>query len=142
MNINILIITLIAFGYSALTAAGNIVVKDVTGNIVENVMVSQTLVSEFTIDRSDNGYPPNGIVNRSTATYSQFTGNDGRVSFDTFNNEKVRYRLRKPGYKDQTIELMGSSIWRFIRVSTNSSFPSWHIEDAQPTLIVLKPSLK
>jgi virginiamycin B lyase len=26
--------------------------------------------------------------------------------------------------------------------TTNSSFPSWHIEDAQPTLIVLKPSFK
>ena len=25
--------------------------------------------------------------------------------------------------------------------TTNSSFPSWHIEDAQPTLIVLKPAL-
>jgi streptogramin lyase len=25
--------------------------------------------------------------------------------------------------------------------TTNSSFPSWHIEDAQPTLIVLKPSI-
>jgi virginiamycin B lyase len=105
---------LIAISYSALSFAGKVAVKDEAGNTVNNVMVSQTPVSGFTVDRSDNGYPPEGIVNRSSATYSQFTGDNGKVSFDTFNNEKVRYRLRKPGYKDQTIELVGNSTWEVV----------------------------
>jgi len=111
MKIKNLIISLIAFSYSTLSYAANVAVKDEAGNAVKNVMVSQTPVAGFTIDRSDNGYPPEGVINRSSATYSQFTDENGKVSFDTFNDQKVRYRLRKPGYKDQTIELLGNSTW-------------------------------
>ena len=114
MNLNILVSALVAFSFSAFTLAGNVSVKDESGNFISNVMVSQTPVSGFTIDRSDNGYPPVGALNRSSATYSQFTNAKGGVSFSTFTDEKIRYRLRKPGYKDQTIEMQGNATWNAI----------------------------
>ena len=116
MKIKILITTLITYGCSAFTYAGSITVRDEAGNTVNNVMVSQTPVAGFTVDRSDNGYPPVGVINRSSATYSQFTDEDGGVVFDTFNDEKVRYRLRKPEYKDQTIELSGDAPWNAVLI--------------------------
>jgi virginiamycin B lyase len=100
--------------FSLLTIAGIVQVKDESGGLLINVMVSQTPIAGFTIDRSDNGYPPEGIVNRSSASYSQFTDTKGRVEFTTFNDQVVRYRLRKPGYKDQTIEMDGSVKWEAV----------------------------
>ncbi len=114
MNLNILVSALVAFSFSAFTLAGNVSVKDESGSFISNVMVSQTPVSGFTIDRSDNGYPPVGALNRSSATYSQFTNTKGGVSFSTFTDEKIRYRLRKPGYKDKTIEMQGNETWNAI----------------------------
>lgn len=101
-------------GFGGFAQAGTVNVVDESGNALDNVMVSQTPVAGFTIDRSDNGYPPVGVLNRSSGTYSQFTGDKGVVNFDTFQNEKVRYRIRKPGYKDQTIEMMGDKTWKAV----------------------------
>ena len=98
-------------GFAGMVQAGAVKVVDESGNTLDNVMVSQTPVAGFTIDRSDNGYPPVGVLNRSSGTYSQFTNDDGVVKFDTFKDEKVRYRIRKPGFKDQTIEMMGDQTW-------------------------------
>ena len=106
-----IIILIAAFMFNQSALAGTVIVTDEAGSFIDNVMVSQTPVSGFTIDRSDNGYPPEGIVNRSSATYSQFTNDKGTVGFNTFEKENVRYRLRKPGFKDQTIELAGEKIW-------------------------------
>lgn len=69
------------------------------------VMVSATPVSGYTLDRSDNGYPPVGQIHRSNPTYSGFTSDLGLLESDGFSGEQlIRYRLRKPGYKDLTIE--------------------------------------
>lgn len=114
MRFSILTSMFAFIGFTVNTFAGSVVVTDESGQLLNTVMVSQTPVSGFTIDRSDNGYPPVGVLNRSSATYTQFTDIEGRVKFETFNNEKVRYRLRKPGYKDQTIELMGDQTWRAV----------------------------
>ncbi len=105
---------LACMGFSSASIAGQVVVLSEFGQPIHNVMVSQTPVSGYTVDRSDNGYPPVGVLNRSSATYSQFTGDKGEADFETFTNENVRYRLRKPGYKDQTIELMGNKIWNAV----------------------------
>jgi streptogramin lyase len=98
--------------FSKISLAGQVIVSDVSGNFINNVMVSQTQVSGFTLNQSDNGYPPVGVLNQSNATYSQFTNKQGLVNFNTFKNAKIRYRLRKPGYKDQTIEVMANQTWQ------------------------------
>ena len=111
MKKNIVAALISSILFSEMVLAGTVIVTDNAGNFIDNVMVSQTPVSGFTIDRSDNGYPPEGIVNRSSATYSQFTNGKGTVDFNSFNEENVRYRLRKPGFKDQTIEIKGDQTW-------------------------------
>jgi len=85
--------------------AGDIRVQDEQGKPLDLVMVSQTPVSGFTIDRSDNGYPPVGKVNRSTSTVTLFSDVKGLVEFDAELEQSVRYRLRKPGFKDHTFEV-------------------------------------
>ncbi len=95
---------------SAFLLAGQVQIISEDGQALQSVMVSQSPVSGFTLDRSDSGYPPEGVINRSTASYSQFTDAKGRVIFTTYKNQKVRYRLRKPGFKDQTFELGGGEV--------------------------------
>ncbi len=114
MRKHILIALMASAGFCSTALAGKVIVLNETGAPVENVMVSQTPVSGFTIDRSDNGYPPVGVLNRSSATYSSFTSTTGKAEFETFQKENVRYRLRKPGYKDQTIELKGDATWNSV----------------------------
>ena len=112
MKQSLLIILITGIVFNKVAMAGVVIVTDISGNPIDNVMVSQTPVSGFTIDRSDNGYPPVGVLNRATPTYSLFTNMKGAVKFTSFKKEAVRYRLRKPGFKDQTIELMGDKTWQ------------------------------
>lgn len=80
-------------------------VKNEVQEPIPLVMVSATPVSGYTLDRSDNGYPPVGQTHRSNPTYTGFTSKSGVIVSDGFEGDKlIRYRLRKPGYKDLTIE--------------------------------------
>jgi len=79
MRKHILIALMASAGFCSTALAGKVIVLNETGAPVENVMVSQTPVSGFTIDRSDNGYPPVGVLNRSSATYSSFTNTTGKA---------------------------------------------------------------
>ena len=99
---------LVLMSLSMSVSAGQILVQDEQGESLDLVMVSQTPVSGYTVDRSDNGYPPEGKVNRSTSTVTQFTTNKGVASFDAISQSSVRYRLRKPGFKDHTFEALTS----------------------------------
>ena len=94
--------------------AGQITVKDTNDQPISRVMISETPVSGFTVNKSDNGYPPEGIVNRSTFTRSLFSDDRGLAEFKRENEEVVRYRLRKPGYKDVTIEMSSSDDWQAV----------------------------
>jgi virginiamycin B lyase len=94
--------------------AGTISVVDGAGKPLSVVMVSNTPVTGFTLDRSDSGYPPEGVVNRSNGSTTVFTDQTGQVRFDQADNEQVRYRLRKPGYKDVTIEMSGQDDWQAV----------------------------
>ncbi|WP_396586718.1 hypothetical protein [Bermanella sp. R86510] len=90
---------------SSLVYSADIQVSDEQGNALPLVMVSATPVSGYTLNRSDNGYPPEGVLNRSNPTYTQFTDDTGLLTINDFKSEKMlRYRFRKPGYRDVTIE--------------------------------------
>lgn len=99
---------------SALSFAGSISVVDESGKPLSTVMVTNTPVTGFTVDRSDSGYPPVGVLNRSSGSKTIFTDEKGEAEFKHINTEKVRYRLRKPGYKDVTIEMPGNDDWRAV----------------------------
>lgn len=83
----------------------SIKVTDSKGVALSNVMVMQTPVQGHTLDTSDQGYPPEKILNYSDAAYTLFTDEQGQVTFNTYANEKVRIRLRKPDFYDVTISL-------------------------------------
>lgn len=105
LNKNTFKLVLLFFAFLSFPAvAGQILVQDEQGKKLNLVMASQTPVSGYTVDRSDNGYPPEGKVNRSTSTVTHFTANNGVVEFESTSESAVRYRLRKPGYKDHTFE--------------------------------------
>lgn len=91
--------------------ASEVVVKDASGNPLPLVMVTKTSVTGYTLDRSDNGYPPEGVVNRSNPSHSLFTDAAGRVIFSNLDKGMARYRIRKPEYKDVTIELAADAVW-------------------------------
>ena len=94
--------------------AGTISVVDEAGEPLSIVMVSNTPVAGFTLDRSDSGYPPEGVLNRSNGTSTVFTDNNGRARFQATTEAQVRYRLRKPGYKDLTIEMSAQDDWKAV----------------------------
>lgn len=108
----------LVFMFSSLTSlalyAGTISVVDEAGEPLSIVMVSNTPVAGFTLDRSDSGYPPEGVLNRSNGTSTVFTDNNGRARFQATTDAQVRYRLRKPGYKDLTIEMSAQDDWKAV----------------------------
>lgn len=97
--------------FTTASYAANVVIKDEQGQALEGVMVSRTPVSGYTIDRSDNGYPPVGVTNRATGTFNIFSNSEGVAEFTEQKDELVRYRLRKPGFKDQTIQMNSQEDW-------------------------------
>jgi len=94
------------------TVAGKIIVKGEDGQPIDTVMVSSTPVNGYTVDRSDSGYPPEGILNRSTGSTSLFTDAKGVANFNSHSTAMVRYRLRKPGFKDVSIEMPENVTWQ------------------------------
>jgi len=101
-----------ALTVSALSVAGKVVVVDEDGKPLETVMVTQTPVSGYTLDRSDSGYPPVGVLHRSTGSDTVFTDENGQAQFDKYENDKVRYRIRKPEYQDVTVEMPANETWK------------------------------
>lgn len=86
-------------------AANTINVTDKAGNPLSNVMVMQTPLVGHTLDLSDSGYPPHGVMNQSDASYTQFTDDNGQVTFTTYEGQQLRVRLRKPEHQDVTFVL-------------------------------------
>jgi streptogramin lyase len=89
------------------THANVISVVDALGQPLANVMVMQTPVNGYNLDTSDMGYPPEKIKNQANMVYTLFTNDEGIVSFSSYQNEKVRLRLRYPDHHDVTLEFMG-----------------------------------
>ena len=90
---------------SAMATASLTTVKDEFGNALSAVMVTATPLVSYTLNRSDNGYPPEGVLNRSTISDSGFTNKQGQVQFSHSQKTGYRYRFRKPGFKDHIAEI-------------------------------------
>lgn len=101
--------TLLGFAICCNTVFANtITVSDKYGKPLANVMVMQTPVNGYNLDTSDMGYPPEKITNHANMVYTLFTNELGEVDFSTYQDQKVRIRLRYPEHSDITKELMGS----------------------------------
>jgi virginiamycin B lyase len=83
----------------------SIKVTDSKGAPLSNVMVMQTPVQGHTLDTSDQGYPPEKILNYSNTAHTLFTDEQGQVRFSTYADKKVRIRIRKPEFHDVTVSL-------------------------------------
>ena len=97
-----------ALALSMAVTANTITVTNDSGQPLANVMVMQTPVNGYNLDTSDMGYPPEKITNHANMVYTLFTNNHGEVSFNTYQDQEVRIRLRFPDHKDITQEFMGS----------------------------------
>ncbi len=107
---NLIVLLSLFWAVNISSYGAEVLVVDDAGKALAGVMVSQTPVAGFTLDRSDSGYPPVGVINHSNGSYSQFTNVLGVVNFSTFQNQKIRYRFRKPGFKDVTQESSGGAL--------------------------------
>ncbi len=94
--------------------ANTITVTSESGEPLPQVMVMQTPVNGFNLDTSDKGYPPEKVLNHANMVFTLFTDSNGQVTFDTYNTEKVRIRLRYPDHQDVTTEIMGNEDKTFI----------------------------
>jgi virginiamycin B lyase len=102
----------LAAGLASLTMstslwANTITITDSKGQPLPNVMVLQAPTVGHTLDTSDMGYPPERTEHVSDPAYTLFTDTLGQATFTTYQNEKVRIRLRKPDFQDVTFELEG-----------------------------------
>jgi virginiamycin B lyase len=88
--------------------AAKLHVVDEAGQPLSNVMVLQTPTHGATLDLSDMGYPPAGKVNLANVSYTKFTNDEGWVEFDSYLNQKVRYRFRLPDFLDITLQVSGA----------------------------------
>lgn len=110
MNKNSLkFLTACLFSFTISTSlASNIKVLDEQGKPLANVMVMQTPVDGFNLDKSDHGYPPEKTVNQVVNINTVFTNNFGVVELTDYKEQMVRIRLRAPDREDVTIEVMGN----------------------------------
>ncbi len=96
------------------TNANTITVTNELGQPLANVMVMQTPVNGYNLDTSDMGYPPEKITNHANMVYTLFTNDKGQVNFNSYQNEKIRLRLRFPEHHDITQEFMGKEDKNFV----------------------------
>ncbi|PCJ50328.1 MAG: hypothetical protein COA74_02820 [Gammaproteobacteria bacterium] len=93
---------------NSLLQASTFTVLDKSGKPMASVMVMQSPVSGYTLDTSDKGYPPERKINHSNTVHTAFTDLDGKVTFNSYQDKKVRLRFRFPDHQDINIQLMGS----------------------------------
>lgn len=86
-------------------AEPKITILDADKKPVATAMVSRFIDDKPKQDLSDNGYSPHGVKNQLAPERNRFTDAQGQALFkqDLSAGAKVSYRIRKPGYKDQTI---------------------------------------
>ena len=97
-----------AFGMLCLAGAmashaATLTVTDSAGQPLATVMVREVVSVRPNPDKSDNGYPAPGKTHQVPPEVTRFTDNTGRASWPA-RTVAVKYLLRKPGYRDLTLE--------------------------------------
>lgn len=89
------------------TLATSVTVTDSDGNAIPNVMVMQTPLEVYQLDKSDQGYVPERTLAYIDPVNTLFTNQDGKVSFSQYQSKPVRIRLRAQEMEDITVETLG-----------------------------------
>lgn len=85
-------------------AGATVIVTDAGGKPLATAMVTRSVAGQDLVDRSDNGYPLPGTLNRVVPQVTKFTAADGSVSFEPLPISGRRsFRVRKQGYADATV---------------------------------------
>lgn len=92
-------IALLALLLPASAQSATLIVKNVQGEPLAQVMVTRTPSNPLQADLSDDGYAPNGVTNAAVTELTRFSNAQGAVSFAE-SIEPVRYRARAQGYVD------------------------------------------
>ena len=108
-----------------LAEAATLLVKNVQGEPLAQVMVTRTPLEQPPADLSDDGYAPHGVTNTSASVITRFTDATGTVHFDNA-GEAVKYRARAQGYVDAYLtELEGELVMQAMtRQQHIASYPS------------------
>jgi len=85
------------------TLAADYQVQGPDGKPLPLVMVTRAPTQPAVIDTSDNGYAPTGKLQQGTFEFTGFTDLRGRVHLPDAPGD-YRVRLRKPGFKDLSVE--------------------------------------
>lgn len=99
------VITFLVASISAV--ASQVTVVDENGNPLSNVMVTQTPLEIYQLDKSDHGYVPERTLAYIDPSHTRFTDDKGQAKFLHYQGEPVRIRIRAPEMADVTIETVG-----------------------------------
>ena len=101
-SLSLLLLLAMGLGSSPAQAAA-ITVQDVHGQPLPTVMVSRQPVKPAKVDASDNGYPASGQPQQAFFELARFTDAQGQADMPPADHP-WQIRLRKHGYKDQTVD--------------------------------------
>lgn len=107
MTIRLYLIGLLFFSLTG--HAETLVVTDEQGLALPGAMVTRTPQGATQVDTSDNGYPAQGMLNRTHSIVTRFTDADGSVSFPD-NDEQHSYRVRAQSYQDTVLEQIPDAV--------------------------------
>ncbi|RLA27138.1 MAG: lyase [Gammaproteobacteria bacterium] len=94
----------IVAGFLAIAGPGNaatITVKNESGELLAQVMVTRNHVERPAQNLSDDGYTPHAVTNQTVTSVTRFTNALGQVKFSDV-PDAVTYRARAQGYVDAT----------------------------------------
>jgi virginiamycin B lyase len=124
MRILVLVIALIAV--TSAGQAATLVVRNIQGQPLPQVMVTRYPEETPPVDLSDDGYTPDGVSNIASPVHTRFTDAAGRVSFDE-QAQPVRYRARAQGYVDAYFDAISQEplvMRKMTRAQYIESYPS------------------
>ena len=86
-------------------AEPRITVLDQYQQAIATAMISRSWDDAPVQDLSDNGYSPHGVKNQIALEHNRFSDANGQAVFGLgdLKASSVSYRIRKPGYRDQTV---------------------------------------
>ncbi|HJV59877.1 MAG TPA: hypothetical protein VJ743_02970, partial [Albitalea sp.] len=94
----------LAFMVATASPAATLTVTDAAGHPVATAMVREVAAARHAVDTSDHGYAAPGRPRQVDVDITRFTDAAGRAAWAD-RGVAVRYLVRKPGYRDASIEV-------------------------------------